>query len=41
MVLAELGQKITGALRKLNTVTVIDDKVRKFVYQPSRYSLKY
>ncbi len=27
MVLAELGQKISGALKKLNQVTVIDDKV--------------
>jgi len=27
MVLAELGQKITSALRKLNAATVIDEKV--------------
>jgi signal recognition particle subunit SRP54 len=27
MVLAELGQKITQALRKLNQATVIDEKV--------------
>jgi signal recognition particle subunit SRP54 len=27
MVLAELGQKIGNALKKLNQVTVIDDKV--------------
>ena len=27
MVLAELGQKITSALRKLNSATVIDDKL--------------
>jgi signal recognition particle subunit SRP54 len=27
MVLAELGQKLTGALKKLNQVTVVDDKV--------------
>lgn len=27
MVLAELGQKISSALRKLNTATVIDEKV--------------
>lgn len=28
MVLAELGTKITLALRKLNSQTIIDDKVR-------------
>ena len=27
MVLAELGQKLSTALKKLNTVTVVDDKV--------------
>ena len=27
MVLAELGQKISGALRKLNQAQVVDDKV--------------
>ena len=27
MVLAELGQKLSSALKKLNTVTVIDEKV--------------
>ncbi len=27
MVLAELGQKLSSALKKLNTVTVVDDKV--------------
>ena len=27
MVLAELGQKISGALRKLNTATIIDEKL--------------
>ena len=29
MVLAELGQKLTGALRKLQNATVVDEKVLK------------
>jgi signal recognition particle subunit SRP54 len=29
MVLAELGQKISSALKKLNQVTVIDEKILK------------